>query len=200
MATTKKRTARSVGRKKSTIQRVGLTAAAAAGGAIAGAALGKLGMAGGLGLIIAGTIQNNPMLTVAGVAAAVAPGALNSSEKSMSGGIKAQIEDARASVKKLAANLLPKTGINIIMPNAFPSLQLGEVDASYYAGGGQSAAQAEQAFNNALMAGTNDVSGFEDEDGVGRLLETSYQAAEVTGDVSGIAGFQEVAQAASANW
>ena len=186
-------------RRKPMLKTVGTNLAAVAGGAIAGAALGKLGLLGGLGLIIAGAVQNNPLLTIAGASACVAPGALNSSEKSASTGIKAQLEDSMASVRKLAANVLPKTGINMVFPNAFPALQLGEVDASYYDGGSQSAMQAEQAFNRALMSGT-DIAGYDDDENVGRLMEAGYQAAEVSGDISGIDGFSDVAQQASANW
>lgn len=185
------------GSRKSTAHKVALSAAAAAGGAIAGAALGKLGLLGGIGLMIAGTIQNNPMLTIAGAAAAVAPGALNTSEKSSASGVKGYFQDGVSSVKKLAANVLPKTGINIVFPNAFPALQLGEVDASYYDGGGQSAMAAEAAFNRALNMSGTDVSGFDGEDDMGRLMESGYQTAEVDGDVSGIAGFKETAAQAS---
>ena len=187
------------GRRKSTVKTVGTNLAAVAGGAIAGAALGKLGLLGGLGLIIAGAVQNNPLLTIAGASACVAPGALNNTEKSAATGIKGHFENAQASVKKLAANVLPKTGINMVFPNAFPALQLGEVDASYYGGGGQSVMQAEQAFNRALMSGT-DMAGYDDDENVGRLMEAGYQAAEVDGDISGIDGFSDVAQQASVNW
>lgn len=184
-------------RRKSTTTRVAYTAAAAAGGAIAGAALGKLGLLGGLAAIVVGTMQNNPLMTVAGVAAAVAPGALNSAEKSMAGGIKGQLQDARASIKKLAANVLPKTGINIVMPNAFPSLQLGAMDASYYDNGTM---QAEREFENVLISGTGDMSGYDDDESVGRLLEASVQNGEITGEFAGVAGFKEVADEASAAW
>ena len=178
-----------------------MTAAAAAGGAVAGAALGRLSLLAGLGAIVYGTMKNNQHLTTAGIAATVVPGALSSTEKSQAGGIKAYIEDAQTSVKKLAANVLPKTGINIVFPNAFPSLALGSVDADYY-GGGQSAIAAEQAFQRALMSGVDD----EEYQDMGRTLEAGYQTMEVSGnmgdigEVSGLEGFAETAEKVSANW
>ncbi len=189
----KKRGTSTGGRRQSTATRVAYTAAAAAGGAVVGAVAGKLGLAAGLGLIVAGTMQNNPLLTAAGIAAAVAPGALSATEKSVTGGIKGQLEDARTSVKKLAANLLPKTGINIPFPNAFPSLQLaGTDDTSYY---GPSAA--EMAFNRELMSGTDDY----DSVNMGRLAETAYQNMEVSGDANqGVSGFQEEAAQMGRGW
>lgn len=203
MATTKKRkkSMGGQGARKSIAHRVLYSAGAVAAGAVVGAVAGRASLAVGVAGLIAGAMQNNPLMTIAGAAACVVPGQLSSAEKSTAGGLKGQFEDARSSLKIMAANTLQKTAVDKFFPNAFPSLGLGGMDDTSYYGSGTQAA--EIAFNNAMRgigAGDDEVSGYDDDMDMGRVAEAGYQAMEIDGSVGSLGTFQDVAAAASQAW
>ena len=164
------------------LQKVGIGAASAVGGALVGSAIGKLGLLPGILLLGYGALNNSVAAIAAGATLAMAP-EIKSAPTSTKTGVLAIAENSVNRIKEAGKQIGQKAFLDKVAPKVFTSGVAGIEGVDYY----------DSSYNNALNAISGLAGDYGDSGGeIGRLAEFAHQANELNQYMSGIDGIEGV--------